>query len=70
MFATDWLLVTLVQSVSVLVASVLMEGGLSVGTVVLGLAVAEVLAGVVWLAVIVPAERRGEVDAPRLEAPI
>ena len=57
-FATDWLLVTLVQSLSVLVASVLMESGVGVATVVLGLAAVEALAGGLWLLVIVPAEAR------------
>ena len=59
-FATDWLLVTLVQSVSVAVASVLMERGVPVPTVVLGLAGVQGVAGLLWLGLVVPAERRFE----------
>ena len=57
-FATDWLLVTLVQSVSIVATSLLLESGLGVGAVVLGLAVVEGGAGVLWLLTVVPAEAR------------
>ncbi len=62
--ATDWLLVTLVQSASVLTASVLMERGLPVGTVVLGLAGLQILTGVLWLTLVVPSEARAGLSAP------
>ncbi len=64
MIATDWLLVTLVQSASIVVASLLMERALSVGAVVLGLAGVQVLMGVLWLALAVPAEARSAPSVP------
>ena len=57
-FATDWLLVTLVQSVSIVVTSLLLEAGVGVAAVVLGLAAVEGAAGVLWLTTVVPAEAR------------
>ena len=57
-FATDWLLVTLVQSVSIVTTSLLLEAGVSVPVVVLGLAVVEGAAGLLWLTTVVPAEAR------------
>ena len=63
-FATDWLLVTLVQSVSIVVTSVLLESGASVAAVVLGLAAVEGGAGVLWLLTVVPAEARAAQTAP------
>lgn len=60
-FATDWLLVTLVESVSVLVAAVLLEAGVaSLATVIGAFAAVQVLCGIGWLLVVVPAERRAE----------
>ncbi|MDT7857593.1 MFS transporter [Rubrivirga sp. S365] len=59
-FATDWLLATLVQSVSIVTTSVLLESGVSVGAVILGLAAVEGGVGLLWLATVVPAERAAE----------
>ena len=56
--ATDWLLVTLVESASIFVASLLLEAGLGIVTVVVGLALVEVVSGLAWIAVVVPAEAR------------
>lgn len=57
-FATDWLLVTLVESASIAVASVLLEGGMALGTLIFGFALVEVVVGVGWVLTVVPAERR------------
>ena len=69
-FATDWLLVTLVQSVSIVVTSLLLEAGVGVAAVVLGLAAVEGGAGLLWLLTVVPAEARAEaeVDAPAVRS--
>ena len=56
--ATDWLLVTLVDSVAIFVASRLLEGGMALATLVAALAAVQVLAGLVWGALVVPAEGR------------
>lgn len=61
--ATDWLLVTLIQSVSIFVASLLLEAGVSLLTVIAGLGVLEVAAGLAWIATVVPAERRWREEA-------
>jgi hypothetical protein len=62
-FATDWLLVTLVNSVSVLAASLLLEYEVaSLGTIILGFAGVQVATGVMWLLTVVPAERRHPVS--------
>jgi len=58
-FSTEWLLVTLADSVSILAASLLMETGLlglRSGIVVFGLV--QVICGLLWLAVVVPSERQ------------
>ena len=57
-FATDWLMVTVVESVSILVASAALERGLALETVILGLAGTQVLCGLLWMMTVVPAERR------------
>ncbi len=58
-FATDWLLVTLVNSVSVLAASLLLEYDVaSLGTIFLLFAGVQVVTGLVWILTVVPAERR------------
>ncbi|MEM1043401.1 MAG: MFS transporter [Bacteroidota bacterium] len=58
-FATDWLLVTLVESASVLAAAWLMEAEVAdLQTLFLVFALVQVATGVVWLFVIVPRERR------------
>lgn len=59
-FATDWLLVSLVESASILLTSFFLERGLELQTVVLWLALVQVASGLVWIASVVPAERRGE----------
>jgi hypothetical protein len=59
-FATDWLLVSLVESASIVLASVLLDRGVALPAVVLGLAALQLAAGVLWLARIVPAERRAQ----------
>jgi MFS family permease len=61
-FATDWLLVTLVQSASILVTGAVLEAGASLSAVILGLAAVEVAVGLAWLALVVPAEARASVD--------
>ena len=62
--STDWLLVTLVESASILAASRLLEAGVGLVPVIAGLALLEVASGVVWGLVVVPAERRDAVGAP------
>ena len=62
--ATDWLLVTLVDSVSILAASLLLEAGVGIATVALGLAGVQVAMGVVWLLTVVPAEARAPEAVP------
>ena len=59
-FATDWLLVTLVESASIAMASVLLEAGVALGALVLGLATVQVGVGLVWILTVVPVERRAE----------
>lgn len=57
-FATDWLMVTVVESLSILAASAALERGLALETVILALATTQIVSGVVWLATVVPAERK------------
>ena len=59
-FATDWLLVTLVESASILSASLLLEAGVSLRLVVLGFAAVLMASGLVWLVTVVPAEARAK----------
>ncbi len=60
-FATDWLLVTLVESVSVLVAALLLEAEVaSLRTLFFAFAAVQVLTGIGWLLTVVPRERRSE----------
>ena len=64
-FATEWLLITLADSVSILAASILLETGvldLRYGLVVFGLV--QVVSGVVWLYLVVAPER----EAARADA--
>lgn len=56
--ATDWLLVTLVDSVSILAASLLLEAGVGLPAVIAGLGTVQVATGLVWLATVVPADAR------------
>ena len=63
-FATDWLLVTLVESASVLAAALLLEYELaSLGAIILAFAAVQIVTGVVWMLTIVPAERRDPASA-------
>lgn len=57
-FSTDWLLVTLVQSLSIFAGSALLEAGMPLRQAVLGFAAMQVACGVLWVAAVVPAERR------------
>jgi MFS family permease len=58
-FATDWLLVTLVESAAVLLAALLLEAGWAeLRTLFFAFASVQVLTGLGWLAVVVPRERR------------
>ena len=61
--STDWLLVTLVESLSILAASRLLEAGVGLVTVIAGLALVEVVAGITWGLAVVPAERRDDVSS-------
>ena len=58
-FATEWLLLTGADTVSILTASLLLESGaLTLRGAVLVFALVQVVTGLVWLATVVPAERR------------
>ena len=58
-FATEWLLITLIDSVSILAVAVLLQTGrVSLREAILWAAAVEAAAGLVWLVTIVPAERR------------
>jgi MFS family permease len=60
-FSTEWLLVTSAESLSILVGSVLLEGGwMTLEGAILTFGGLQVLAGLAWLLVIVPRERRDE----------
>lgn len=57
-FATEWLAVTLVDTVSILAVSLLLESaGLGLRTGFVVLAGLQVLAGIAWLLIVVPGER-------------
>ena len=58
--STDWLLLTLVESASILAASALVEAGVPLVTVIAGLAAVTVASAVAWGAFVVPAERRAQ----------
>jgi MFS family permease len=61
-FATDWLLVTLVESAAVLVAALALEmGWAELRTLFLVAASVQVATGIGWLLVVVPRERRAAV---------
>lgn len=62
--ATDWLLVTLVESISILAASALVERGVGLVPVIAGLAALEIVGAIVWGLLVVPAERR-DAENPR-----
>ena len=60
-FATEWLLITLVDTLAILAVSVLLQaGGATLRQAVLLFATVEVACGLVWLLTAVPAERRHE----------
>jgi hypothetical protein len=56
--ATDWLLVTLVDSVTIVVASQLLEAGVALVTLIAALGTIQVVTGFAYGALVVPAERR------------
>ncbi len=57
--ATQWLLLTTIDSLSILAAALLLElGGVSLRTGILVFAIVEVLCGLAWLLVVVPADAR------------
>jgi len=56
--ATDWLLVTLVDSVTIVVASQLLEAGVGLVTLIAALGTVQVVTGFAYGALVVPAERR------------
>ena len=62
-FSTDYLLVMLAESVSILVASLVLEAGwLDLATAFQVFAGLQVACGVLWIALIVPRERRDDAD--------
>lgn len=62
-FATEWLLLTLVDSAAILASSALIEAGvLTLRSGILAFAVLEILVGVLWIALVLPAERQPRPD--------
>jgi MFS family permease len=62
-FATDWLLVTLVESAAVLIAALALEAGWAeLRTLFFIAASVQVVTGIGWLLVVVPRERRAAVS--------
>ena len=60
-FATEWLLLTGTDTLSILAASLLLESGvLTLRGAVLTFAAVQVVTGLAWLVTVVPAERRDE----------
>ena len=60
-FATEWLLVLLTESLSILLASILLElEYLRLSSAFIFFAGLQILSGILWLLLIVPAERRDE----------
>lgn len=59
-FATDWFLVTLVQSGSILAGALLLEAGLALPTAILVFASVQILSGMLWIVLVVPAEREAQ----------
>ncbi len=58
-FATEWLLLTGADTLSILAASMLLESAtLTLRSAILVFALVQVVSGLVWLATVVPAERR------------
>ena len=68
-FATEWLLLTGADTLSILAASLLLESqAVTLRGAVLIFAAVQVVTGLVWLATIVPAERRDELCGPQVDA--
>lgn len=64
-FATEWLLLFLLDTVSILVASLILELGLfTLPQVIMGFAVVQVFSGIMWLFWVVPAEKRYQATIP------
>ena len=62
-FATQWLLITAIDSLAILAVATLLEtGSVSLRGAILAFAGVEVLVGLIWLLTIVPAERREPAD--------
>lgn len=60
-FATEWLLVTLADTLAIGTASLLLESGLvSLRGAFLGFAALQIVSGLLWLLLVVPRERRDE----------
>ncbi len=60
-FSTEWLLVTLADTLAIGTASLLLESGtVTLRTAFLGFAALQVVCGIVWLLTVVPRERRDE----------
>ncbi len=58
-FASEWLMVLLIESISIFSGSLLLEWGiLNLSTAFIVFASLQVLSGLLWLGIIVPAERR------------
>lgn len=67
--ATQWLLLTATDSLSILAASLMLEvGGIGLRTGILVFAAVQVLCGALWLVVVVPLERRSQAE-PRVTEP-
>jgi MFS family permease len=65
-FATEWLLISLVDSLAILaVATLLQTGWATLRQAILWFAAVEVVAGLVWLVTVVPAEKRQPAGPPR-----
>jgi len=71
-FSTEWLFVMLAETVSILVASLLLEyGGLDLATVFQAFAGFQIACGLLWILLVVPKERRdeaAEIAAKKAEA--
>ncbi len=58
-FATEWLLITLVDAAAILAVSVLLQAGAAtLRQAILGFAALEIAGGLAWLAAVVPSEKR------------
>ncbi|MEO1728308.1 MAG: hypothetical protein AAFR95_14905, partial [Bacteroidota bacterium] len=65
-FSTEWIFLALAETMSLLVASALLEAeALTLRTAVLGLAGVQVVCGIAWLLIVVPRERADAGEAVR-----